>query len=225
MLCVNSESLFNLTGRIGGNSDLSETGHKYAVALEKYFAKHLSKQEHDRLLVWTSTLQVRSGNLLLLCCYTNVFSFLLQRTISTAKHFAVEKIALPTLDEIDAGVCDGMTYDDIAREMPEEFAARAGELLLVELVALMDWQSQPTNIIIVIPAASRIWTLSNAYVLPLLSFAVLAHRYHCQLEPVLLELERIERPVLVISHQAITRVLLAYFQDVKPNKIPYLSVP
>jgi broad specificity phosphatase PhoE len=40
-----------------------------------------------------------------------------------------------------------------------------------------------------------------------------------------MELERIERPILVICHQAITRVLLAFFQEVDPSKIPYTEVP
>ena len=43
-------------------------------------------------------------------------------------------------------------------------------------------------------------------------------------KPVLIELERIERPILVISHQAITRVLLAFFQEIQPEKIPYTEV-
>ena len=53
----------------------------------------------------------------------------LKRTIATARHFTAEKIAMPTLDEIDAGLCDGMTYDSIARALPEEFAARAADKL------------------------------------------------------------------------------------------------
>ncbi|GFH23018.1 6PF2K domain-containing protein, partial [Haematococcus lacustris] len=39
------------------------------------------------------------------------------------------KLQWKALDEIDAGVCDGMTYKQIAREMPEEFAARKQDKL------------------------------------------------------------------------------------------------
>jgi hypothetical protein len=31
---------------------------------------------------------------------------------------------LKALDEIDAGICDGMTYEEIKKKMPEEYAAR-----------------------------------------------------------------------------------------------------
>ena len=89
--------------------------------------------------------------------------FVYQRTISTARHFEVEKIQLPTLDEIDAGICDGMTYDSIAREMPEEFAARSADKYHYR------------------------YPQGESYV------DVVA-----RLESVLLELERIDRPVLVI---------------------------
>lgn len=29
-----------------------------------------------------------------------------------------------SLDELDAGVCDGMTYEEIAESFPEDYAAR-----------------------------------------------------------------------------------------------------
>ena len=33
------------------------------------------------------------------------------------------------LDEIDAGKCDGLTYEEVAEKMPEEFEARASDKL------------------------------------------------------------------------------------------------
>ncbi len=33
------------------------------------------------------------------------------------------------LDEINAGICDGMTYEDIAQRYPEEYAARKKDKL------------------------------------------------------------------------------------------------
>ena len=46
-----------------------------------------------------------------------------------------------------------------------------------------------------------------------------------RLEPVILELERERRPVLVISHQAVLRALYAYLMDRPPKEVPYLPVP
>lgn len=46
-----------------------------------------------------------------------------------------------------------------------------------------------------------------------------------RLEPVILELERERRPVLVIAHQAVLRALYAYLMDRAPDEVPYLPVP
>ena len=49
----------------------------------------------------------------------------LQRTIQTARPLAdYPKVHWRALDEIDAGVCEGFTYEEIKASMPEEFAAR-----------------------------------------------------------------------------------------------------
>jgi broad specificity phosphatase PhoE len=163
------ESMYNLTGQLGGNSDLSDKGHQYAKALAQWFQENVDQQTRERMIVVTSTLQ---------------------RTISTSRHFTCEKLALPALDEIDAGICDGMTYDGIAREYPAEAAARAADKFHYRY-----------------PRGE--------------SYVDVVQR----LEPVLLELERVERPVLVISHQAIMRVLVSYFRDVPPEKIPHMDMP
>jgi broad specificity phosphatase PhoE len=49
----------------------------------------------------------------------------LQRTVATAASLAQECQALRALDEIDAGVCDSLTYEEIKDRMPEEYAARS----------------------------------------------------------------------------------------------------
>lgn len=46
-----------------------------------------------------------------------------------------------------------------------------------------------------------------------------------RLEPVIFELERERRPVLVIAHQAVLRALYAYLMDRPPSEVPYLPVP
>jgi broad specificity phosphatase PhoE len=37
----------------------------------------------------------------------------MKRTIGTAEHLTYPKLAWKALDELDAGVCDGMTYEEI----------------------------------------------------------------------------------------------------------------
>jgi broad specificity phosphatase PhoE len=163
------ESLYNLTGRLGGNSDLSEKGHTYAKALNQWFLENVDKETRDSMIVVTSTLV---------------------RTIATSRHFDCEKLHLRSLDEIDAGICDGMTYDGIAREYPEEAKARAADKYHYRY-----------------PRGE--------------SYVDVVQR----LEPVLIELERVERPILIISHQAIMRVLVSYFRDIAPEKIPHMDMP
>ncbi|CAF4177154.1 unnamed protein product [Rotaria sp. Silwood2] len=50
------------------------------------------------------------------------------------------------------------------------------------------------------------------------------HDLVARLEPVIMELERAEN-LLVISHQAVARCILAYFLDKDPERLPYIRVP
>ncbi|KAF9228649.1 bifunctional 6-phosphofructo-2-kinase/fructose-2,6-bisphosphate 2-phosphatase [Gyrodon lividus] len=94
------ESQFNVEGKIGGDSPLSERGLQYARALPELVRRHIGDAP---LTVWTSTLQ---------------------RTIQTAQYLPYPKLTWKSLDELDAGVCDGMTYEEIEQAYPEDFANR-----------------------------------------------------------------------------------------------------
>ncbi|KDQ60547.1 hypothetical protein JAAARDRAFT_124427 [Jaapia argillacea MUCL 33604] len=94
------ESQFNVEGKIGGDSALSPRGMKYARSLPDLIADNIGDAP---LTVWTSTLQ---------------------RTIQTAQHLTCTKLTWKSLDELDAGVCDGMTYEEIEKAYPEDFANR-----------------------------------------------------------------------------------------------------
>ncbi|ORX95444.1 bifunctional 6-phosphofructo-2-kinase/fructose-2,6-bisphosphate 2-phosphatase [Basidiobolus meristosporus CBS 931.73] len=74
------ESMFNLEGKIGGDSILSPRGMQYREALPGLIAKHLAG---EKLTVWTSTLR---------------------RTIMTAELLEYPKLQWKALDELDAGV-------------------------------------------------------------------------------------------------------------------------
>jgi broad specificity phosphatase PhoE/predicted kinase len=97
------ESAFNVEGRIGGDSGLSRAGEAFAKNLAGYLEKELGETE---VRVWTSTLR---------------------RTIETAKPLGRGIVEWRALDEIHAGDCDGMTYEEIRDRMPKEFAARAAD--------------------------------------------------------------------------------------------------
>ncbi|KAI5928107.1 6-phosphofructo-2-kinase [Camillea tinctor] len=102
-LSRHGESLYNLYGRIGGDAELSPRGVQYAKKLPELVRQSVGG---DRpLTVWTSTLK---------------------RTISTAKYLpeTYNQLQWKALDELDAGVCDGMTYQEIKDVYPEDFQAR-----------------------------------------------------------------------------------------------------
>ncbi|XP_072482619.1 6-phosphofructo-2-kinase/fructose-2,6-bisphosphatase 1 isoform X1 [Notamacropus eugenii] len=98
-LCRHGESELNLKGRIGGDSGLSARGKQYAYTL----ANFIQSQDISSLKVWTSHMK---------------------RTIQTAEALRVPYEQWKALNEIDAGVCEEMTYEEIQEHYPEEFALR-----------------------------------------------------------------------------------------------------
>ncbi len=163
-LTRHGESQFNVEGRIGGDSSLTSAGLTYAQALAKFVREQASSP-----VVWTSTLQ---------------------RTIETAKTVNLPYDPWKALDEIDAGICDGLTYAEIASQMPQEYAARRGQKFRYRY-----------------PRGE--------------SYADVIDR----LEPVIFEIERERRPLLIVAHQAVLRALYAYLMDQKPEACPTLPIP
>jgi len=98
-LTRHGESQYNVTNRIGGDSDLTERGQHYGLALS-YFFNH---QNIPGLRVWTSWLK---------------------RTIQTSKHIEAPQERWRALNEIDAGDMENLTYEEIQEKYPEEFRAR-----------------------------------------------------------------------------------------------------
>ncbi|EIN07624.1 bifunctional phosphatase [Punctularia strigosozonata HHB-11173 SS5] len=94
------ESQFNVEGKIGGDAPLSKRGMQYADALPALIRDNIGDAP---LTVWTSTLT---------------------RTIQTAAQLPYTKLTWKSLDELDAGVCDGMTYEQIEEAYPEDYANR-----------------------------------------------------------------------------------------------------
>lgn len=101
-LVRHGETYFNLEGRIGGDAQLTELGKDQARALADYFAQ------------WRIPIIFRSNHI---------------RTLQTAAPIAERQdrctiIALPEFNEIDAGICNGMTYQEISEQMPEVARSR-----------------------------------------------------------------------------------------------------
>ncbi len=92
----------NLEYRIGGDSGLTEKGQAQAQALARHF-----RGVHIPYLFRSSKLRTRQ----------------MSRPILDSRDDCVV-IELKEFDEIDAGICEGMTYQEIQRKMPDVYAAR-----------------------------------------------------------------------------------------------------
>ncbi|MFO0565152.1 MAG: 6-phosphofructo-2-kinase/fructose-2,6-bisphosphatase [Polyangiaceae bacterium] len=165
-LTRHGESLFNTEDRIGGDSDLSQRGFAYAASLAAYMK---DAKGAEGLTVWTSTLK---------------------RAVQTASQLGTRPIARRALDEIDGGVCDGMTYAEIREKLPDEYQARTEDKFRYRY-----------------PRGE--------------SYADVIQR----LEPIIVDLERQRRPMLIIAHQAIIRALYGYLSGRPQEECPHLPIP
>merc|ERR1719498_1418601 len=109
-LSRHGQSKYNQLGKIGGDSGLSPAGQQDAIKLGKYVNNTIvnSVSDSKSVEVWTSTLA---------------------RTKETAQYIDFSKVTGPkrlrSLDEVYAGIFDGMTYQEVRTAAPEEFALRA----------------------------------------------------------------------------------------------------
>lgn len=123
-LTRHGQSQYNVLGKVGGDSDLSDAGEEYALKLAEFVNDHVLSDDsipahllpkcnpkHCRL--WTSSLS---------------------RTINTARHIChdpqeggwltMRPRVWNNLDELYAGIFDGLTYEEIEENAPEEFQRR-----------------------------------------------------------------------------------------------------
>merc|ERR1719186_1711698 len=82
---IQSRIVYYNQTRLGGDSELTECGQEYSEKLGSY----MNNLAMENLVVWTSWLK---------------------RTVQTAQHINGHQERRKTLNEIDAGDCDGLTY-------------------------------------------------------------------------------------------------------------------
>lgn len=101
-LIRHGQTYFNIEDRIGGDSDLSPAGRAQAAALAEYFKKKTIP------LIFTSRKK---------------------RTIQTAEPIKAMQgnctiIPLAEFNEIDSGICERMSYEEIKTGLPDVYTAR-----------------------------------------------------------------------------------------------------
>jgi broad specificity phosphatase PhoE/predicted kinase len=136
------QSEYNLWGKIGGDSGLSPAGVEYAKRLANFASTYIAKDRNNDndgsgssnrkeeppvpARLWTSTLRRTKETAQFIDHNT------LQHTWDngeTGDWVQFRPMARRNLDELYAGVCDGMTYKEIEDVYPEEFARRQDDKL------------------------------------------------------------------------------------------------
>jgi broad specificity phosphatase PhoE len=134
-LTRHGQSEYNLLGKIGGDSGLTPAGQEYARRLADFCRDHIAQKttnddkgggREEPCRLWTSTLR-RTKETAKYIEHT-----ILQHTWDngdTGDWVQFRPIARRNLDELYAGVCDGMTYKEIEQVFPEEFQFRQQDKL------------------------------------------------------------------------------------------------
>lgn len=215
----------NVSGKIGGDSDLAPEGHMYAKSLQKFIAEkrkewdikqienlkntHFPPQPGDvtppnpyyqpqsptsegdettSILTEASAVGYEPKAF---CVWTSM----LKRSIQTAQYFDDEEYdtkQMRMLDELNAGVMEGLTYSCISTQYPEEYRSRRADKLHYRYPG---------------PGGEGYLDIIN------------------RLRPVIVELERMTDHVLLVGHRSVARVLLAYFRGLKREEVADLDVP
>jgi 6-phosphofructo-2-kinase len=199
------ESLDDQAGRIGGDSDLSENGRRYAKALARFIDHQRQQWEmHQRQKDLLRNFPPRPGD----STPPNpsyiprdrprnfcVWSSMMQRSIQTVEYFNEDEYDIKQmrmLDELHSGKMESMTYKEIQEQYPEEYAHRKKDKLFYRYPG---------------PGGEGYLDIIN------------------RLRAVIVEVERTTDHVLLVSHRSTARVLLAYFRGLKRDEVAQLDVP
>lgn len=199
------ESEDNIAGKIGGDSDLSPKGRKYAKALTRFMEaqrrewaiKQADKMAHSQFPPTAgddtppNPYYGGDGEQKNFCVWTSM----LKRSIQTAENFDEEEYdvkQMRMLDELNAGIMEGLTYEAIKAKYSDEYECRKSDKLAYRYPG---------------PGGEGYLDIIN------------------RMRPVIVELERMTDHCLLITHRSVARVLLAYFQGLNREDVADLDCP
>jgi 6-phosphofructo-2-kinase len=192
------ESLDDAVGRIGRRSALSENGNQYAAALARFIQKQRNAWEQS----WRDD-----------TCMTNpstvskgtsrprsakgfcIWTSMMPQTTQTASVFPDERYA-----KTEIKLLDDLNAGDMAGLTFKEIAEHHPDIYAARKRHRMLYR----------------WPGLGGE-----SYADLIHR----LKPVIVEVERMREHLLLISHRAVVRVLLAYYLDLHMSDLPEMVIP
>jgi broad specificity phosphatase PhoE len=104
------ESLYNIKNKIGGDPELSELGVKYSKAFSQFMKREQESLNGEKFTIYSSTLH---------------------RALQTAEQVKDlgKHIVLKCLDELNVGIYDGLSYEEVQEFYPKEFEDRAKDKL------------------------------------------------------------------------------------------------
>lgn len=110
------QSVFNTLDKIGGDSDLSEKGILYAEGLAKFFNNEFADKDTkvNPPKLYCSTLKRTIHTSSIICRDTQIF-----------EGFISDK----SIDEINSGDYDGMSYNEFKKKFPDQYDERSREKL------------------------------------------------------------------------------------------------
>lgn len=199
------ESVDDQAGRIGGDSDLSENGKRFAAALARFIDHQRQQWEvYQQQKNMLRNFPPRPGD----STPPNpsyiprdrprnfcVWSSMMKRAVQTVEHFNEDEYDIKQmrmLDELHSGKMEGMTYKEIQEQYPEEYGHRKKDKLFYRYPG---------------PGGEGYLDIIN------------------RLRTVIVEVERTTDHVLLVSHRSTARVLLAYFRGLKRDEVADLDVP
>ncbi|KAK7977571.1 6-phosphofructo-2-kinase 1 [Apiospora saccharicola] len=196
----------NRSGKIGGDSGLTERGHYYGLSLYKFVTqKRKEWLVEQKNKIAQSSFPPLPGdksppypelNRELDEKNTCVWTSMLKRSIQTAEYFEADEDydtkAWEMLNELNAGKFEGLTYEEIATNYTSEYTKRKNDKLHY-----------------VYPGVG-----GEGY-LQIIS----------RLRDMVREIERIKDHLIIIGHRSVCRVILAYFMDLTRGDIADLDVP
>ena len=200
------QSIDNVQGKIGGNSELTERGHYYSLNLYRFITEKRSEWLVDQKnKIAQSSFPPLPGdrsppypemNRELDEKNTCVWTSMLMRSIQTAEYFEADEDYdvkhWEMLNELNAGRFEGLSYQQIARDHTDEYLKRQQDKL---------HYSYPG-----VGGEGYLQVISR-------------------LRDMVREIERIKDHLVIIGHRSVCRVLLAYFMDLTRDDIADLDMP